>query len=231
MAGKERVKPMQRAFRSTLALCAAVLHPCAALASADQTKARLCDSAARQAADTTGVPLDVMLAITRVETGRSIAGVLSPWPWAVNQAGDGTFFETADQAMDHVQQAMADGATNIDIGCFQLNLRWHGDAFTSLNAMFEPTENADYAAQFLLQLHDEFGSWEGAIGAYHSRNADAAEGYLAKVAALMADAPPEGDAPVASAENRYPLLRPGAPAGLGSLVSSSFDTPPLPLLR
>ena len=202
-----------------------------AFALASQGVANLCDSAATKAAKASGVPVRVLMAIARVESGRSVGGVLSPWPWAVNQAGAGSYFETVTEAMNHVSAAMAQGQANIDVGCFQINVHWHGAEFRSLQEMFDPEENALYAARFLLQLFDEFGSWEGAVGAYHSRHSDAASGYLAKVAAVMSD--PQRPALVQTAErhNRYPLLRAGEPGAYGSLVSTASDHPAIPLLR
>ncbi|MFN4131102.1 MAG: hypothetical protein ACK4GC_15000, partial [Paracoccaceae bacterium] len=194
-----------------------------------------CDSAAAKAADISGVPVNVLMAISRVETGRTVGGVLSPWPWTVNQAGAGSFFQSAAEATAHVLRALADGHRNIDIGCFQINIRWHGAGFTSLEAMFEPTRNALYAARFLRQLHDEFGTWDGAIGAYHSRQSGAATSYLTKVSALMdnmqAPPTPEVDLTSTARDNRYPLLRPGKGGGYGSLVASALDRPAIPLFR
>ncbi|MFN4154118.1 MAG: transglycosylase SLT domain-containing protein [Paracoccaceae bacterium] len=164
-----------------------------------------------------------------------MGGVLSPWPWAVNQAGAGSFFDTKADAMNHVARAMADGKSNIDVGCFQINIRWHGAEFASLSAMFDPTENAIYAARFLLGLYDEFGSWEGAIGAYHSRNSGAATAYLSKVSAVMtapSGAPtPRASQQAAARDNRYPLLRPGKAGAHGSLVAAASDRAAIPLFR
>lgn len=192
-----------------------------AFALASQGAANLCDSAAAKAADAIGVPVRVLMAISRVETGRSVGGVLSPWPWTVNQAGAGSFFDTATEAMTHVSAAMAQGQANIDVGCFQINVHWHGAEFRSLQDMFDPDSNALYAARFLLQLFNEFGSWEGAVAAYHSRQSEAGRAYLAKVAKMMTG--PERPAMIQTAErdNRYPLLRAGQPGSYGSLVSTS----------
>ncbi|MFN3845258.1 MAG: lytic transglycosylase domain-containing protein [Paracoccaceae bacterium] len=206
-----------------------------ALALSERDVAAHCDKAAVTAANATGVPVDVLKAISRIETGRQVDGVLVPWPWAVNQAGEGSFFDSARQAMDHVANAMSNGESNIDVGCFQINLRWHGDSFASLGNMFEPSANALYAARFLLRLYGEFGNWEGAIGAYHSRKPDAAAGYLAKVTRLLNTAERPADRAVALAQglptNRFPLLRPGESRGYGSLVTTAFNDRAMPLLR
>jgi soluble lytic murein transglycosylase-like protein len=63
----------------------------------------------------------------------------------------------------------ARGARSYDVGCFQINYRWHGQHFASLDQMFDPDANAAYAARFLSELYAEFGDWSRAAGAYHSR--------------------------------------------------------------
>jgi hypothetical protein len=140
--------------------------------------ASLCDVAAQRASAETGVPLDVMLTITRLETGRGNTG--DPWPWTVNHAGDGSWFQTEDDARSYVFSKVKNGVSNIDIGCFQINYRWHADGFRSLDDMFNPDLNALYAGRFLTQLYREFGTWTEAAGAYHSRTPVHAERYKAK---------------------------------------------------
>ena len=108
--------------------------------------AQLCDRAAQTAAQDTGVPIDILLAITRVETGRTVNGEMQPWPWAINADGSGAWFDTKAQAVAAATAHLADGTGTFDVGCFQLNMRWHGAAFASLADMFDPAKNADYAA-------------------------------------------------------------------------------------
>ena len=40
----------------------------------------------------------------------------------------------------------AQGARSIDVGCMQVNLLHHADAFASLEQAFDPVANARYAA-------------------------------------------------------------------------------------
>jgi len=129
----------------------------------------LCESAAARAAHETGVPLDVLLAISLTETGRQRGGRLRPWPWAANTEGRGHWFDTRDAAAGFLRDTLARGQRNIDLGCFQINLRWHGMNFDTPEAMLDPLTSARYAANHLANLHTEFGNWEGAAGAYHSR--------------------------------------------------------------
>jgi len=183
----------------------------------------LCRQAAETAADRTGVPLRVLLALTLTETGRVQAGVPQPWPWALNQGGESLWFPSRSEAMDHLETAVANGATNIDIGCFQLNYRWHGGAFASLEEMMDPTRNALYAAQLLAGHAAEQGDWITAAGAYHSATPDKAKAYLARFTPIYAglgDTPPAtptGADPEAE-ENSFPLLLAGEAASAGSIV-------------
>lgn len=148
------------------------------LTCASASWASVCDSAARRASVEIGVPLDVMQTITRLETGRGASS--DPWPWAVNHAGNGSWFQTEDEARSYVFSKIKRGETNLDIGCFQINYRWHGNGFRSLDDMFNPELNALYAARFLSDLYHEFGSWTAAAGAYHSRTPEYAERYKAR---------------------------------------------------
>jgi hypothetical protein len=185
--------------------------------------AALCDAAARKASEATGVPLKILMAITRVETGRDRGGGLQPWPWAINHAGEGAWHDTAAQAIAAATAALEDGARNFDVGCFQLNHRWHGDHFPSLAVMFDPETNADYAARFLVQLFADKGTWADAVSAYHSGTEDLATAYLARVKAVVTEdlggpgvvPPPDIET---ARENTFPLLNGGQAGTAGSIV-------------
>lgn len=153
----------------------AVLLSGAVAARADESD--LCLSAAAQAARESGVPYPVLLAITQTETGRRRAGVTKPWPWPINIEGAGHWFDTRSEAENFAQNALADGRRSFDVGCFQINYRWHGMHFASLSQMFDPLTNARYAAKFLGQMYAETGDWSRAAGAYHSRTPEFAQRY------------------------------------------------------
>jgi len=146
----------------------------------------LCEAAAHRAAAESGVPADVLLAIALTETGRLLEGVTRPWPWAANLDGRSHWFDTAREALDFAQDALAEGRDSIDLGCFQINWRWHGMHFSSPRALLDPLEGARYAARFLTDLAGEFGSWEAAAGAYHSRSPHLAARYRARFERLRA---------------------------------------------
>lgn len=182
----------------------------------------LCLDAARVAAERTGVPYAVLLAISQTETGRNRGGSVQPWPWTINDSGDGAWFDSRQEAETYAEGALAAGRTSFDLGCFQLNYRWHNEGFASLDAMLDPEQNALYAARFLAQLHAESGDWSVAAGAYHSRTEVYADRYRERFDALLAAAGGEAAAPVEVAvirENTFPLLQPvEGHRAIGSLV-------------
>ena len=180
-----------------------------------------CDLAAAQAARDSGVPIDLLLAITRVETGRG-GTVPRPWPWTINADGAGAWYPSKVAAVAAATAHQTYGTTTFDVGCFQLNIKWHGEGFASLPDMFDPAQNAAYAAAFLAQLYQESGDWATAVSAYHSRTPDLAEEYLSKVKAVLNDPSVADSIPVAEPvvphENRFPLLQAGDQGSAGSLV-------------
>ncbi|MGY6704338.1 lytic transglycosylase domain-containing protein [Roseinatronobacter sp.] len=128
-----------------------------------------------------GIPDNLLLGIGLQEAGTSRGGRLTVWPWAVNAAGEGRLFDTRQAAMAWVRERQQSGVQSIDVGCLQINLRWHPNAFANLEQGFDPAINVDYAARFLRGLYAETGDWMRAAGAYHSRTPDLAAIYLASL--------------------------------------------------
>ncbi|MDZ7908433.1 MAG: transglycosylase SLT domain-containing protein [Gemmobacter sp.] len=153
-----------------------------------------CESLAEAAARQEGIPQGLLSAIARTESGRGDgAGGVEAWPWTLNQGGKGSFHDSRDAALVHLENLLAQGVRNVDIGCMQLNYHWHHTGFPSVSAMMEPEQNTRYAAQFLRALHDRYGSWEAATAAYHSLDAGRGQRYLAKVNEHREDVPLQAD--------------------------------------
>ena len=226
-----------RLLLQTVLLGAVLLTPIlppAALAT--RQVASICESAAMVASRESGVPLDVLRAISLTETGRKRAGEFQPWPWTVNMEGTGKWFDDLQSAQAYIDRHFDRGARSFDVGCFQINYRWHGQAFSSIEEMFDPISNARYAARFLNDLHLEFGNWSAAAGAYHSRTPRYARKYtarfdrirsnLSEVDHFPARVPTERVAVLDVIEtvekqrrvNAFPLLQPGRPSNTSSLV-------------
>jgi len=117
------------------------------------------------------LPKRLLNAISLTETGRwhkerreKIA-----WPWTVYAEGRGRYLSTKAAAIAEVNKLKAKGVQNIDVGCMQVNLYWHPEAFDNLEEAFTPIVNARYAGRLLQKHRTESHSWNVAIAHYHSQ--------------------------------------------------------------
>ncbi|MDA9989394.1 transglycosylase SLT domain-containing protein [Paracoccaceae bacterium] len=152
----------------------------ATIASLSASVTTVCDDSIDSVAHATLVPKKVLYKIARLESGRSFKGEYVSWPWSLNNAGKGYFLDTKTAALNKLGNLIALGEKNVDVGCMQLNLRWHARHFDSLEDMISPIENVSYAAKFLQELYKETGTWEKAVKFYHSRNSKYNNLYYAK---------------------------------------------------
>ena len=148
----------------------------------DETE--VCTIAAQQMEEKYHIKKHLLSTITSVETGRwskkhqrNMA-----WPWTVNAQGKGRFFETKREAIAEVKKLQAQGVKSIDVGCMQVNLAYHPDAFKNLEDAFNPYKNMEYGAQFLKRLYAQNGhDWNKAATAYHSSLPEKAQVYAMKL--------------------------------------------------
>ena len=150
-----------------------------------------CRTAAVAAERRYGLPPGLLLAIGKVESGETDprTGTLEPWPWSTDWQGQSFSFPTKAATIAWVKALQAGEYPSVDVGCFQINLHYHPDAFGDLDEAFDPARNADAAARFLSQLHAQFGDWGQATGAYHSQTASLAAPYRRRVASVVDDGP------------------------------------------
>lgn len=130
-----------------------------------------------------GIPTHLLGAIATTETGRFHNGLdLSiPWPWTINAEGKGHFYDSKEQAVAAARRMQAQGIQSMDVGCMQVNLYHHPNAFSSLDEAFEPEKNVAYAAGFLRNLYQESGSWRTASAGYHSKTPERGNKYVGLV--------------------------------------------------
>jgi hypothetical protein len=157
----------------------------------------LCGAAILAAEREAALPPGLLAAIGRVESARPdpVTGRVLSWPWTINAEGEGRFFASQAEAVAAVQELAVRGVRVVDVGCMQVNLFHHAEAFASLEQAFDPVANARYAARFLKRLHAAAGDWVTAAGHYHSTTAERAEGYRTRVLAAW----PQGQAMAAAA--------------------------------
>jgi len=140
-----------------------------------------CVSAILAAQSRYGIPGNLLMGIGLQEAGIARGEQMTVWPWSVNAEGEGRFLSGAAEAIAWVRTRQGEGDELIDVGCMQINLRWHPDAFASLEEAFDPARNVDYAARYLLRMRERTGDWRSAVGRYHSADPDRAARYLAGV--------------------------------------------------
>ncbi|MEX2642399.1 MAG: hypothetical protein WD270_03035 [Acetobacterales bacterium] len=149
----------------------------------------LCHQAARATERRLRMPSGLLGAIALAESGRwnEAARESFAWPWTVTSGKDSWYLRDRAEALARVKALQAAGVSNIDVGCMQVNLHYHPDAFPSLEAAFDPAVNAAYAGQFLRGLRDKHRSWHMAIQRYHSSDPDRYIAYRRKVVNLWND--------------------------------------------
>ena len=132
------------------------------------------------------LPAQLLGTIAVIESGRRDpkTGSVRPWPWTINAENIGSFFDTKEQAIAAVQALQARGVRSIDVGCMQVNLMHHADAFSSLEEAFDPRANVAYAARFLNQLFAQLATWPRAAAAYHSQTPEIGADYERRVMAI-----------------------------------------------
>ena len=125
------------------------------------------------------IPRDLLHSISLKESGRkhTKSDKTIPWPWAVNVEGKGYYFNSKNQAVEFVKQQQAFGKRSIDIGCMQINLLHHPEAFKTVAEAFDPQTNINYGAIFLKEKYDQYGTWKKAIANYHSANEERGANY------------------------------------------------------
>ena len=156
---------------------------------ADETACLEAGAAAEQRQQ---LPPGLLVAIGQVESGRRDPATrrVMAWPWTIDAEGSPHRFSDLATAVTTTQELRAKGVASIDVGCFQINLVAHPQAFTGLEQAFDPVANADYASRFLVSLKNRLGSWGSAIAAYHSLTPERGAAYRDLVLAAWGQAAP-----------------------------------------
>jgi hypothetical protein len=154
---------------------------------APQQANQACRQAVAAAERAHGIPSHLLAAIARVESGRrdQSSGTFNPWPWTINADGQGIFYDNKLQAVAAATSMRPRVTKSIDVGCMQISLTNHPDAFASMDQAFDPYLNADYGARFLVQLYEKTKSWPKAVEYYHSATPDIGHDYGVKVYAVL----------------------------------------------
>jgi hypothetical protein len=196
-------------MRSHLLAVLVVLAAAAAPgSSAARTSATLCLEAIRTVeARVRWLPSGLLTAIALTESAHRPAGMdrTVPWPWTINSPKGSFYLDSRRAAVAKVEELRALGVTNIDVGCMQVNLHFHPDAFHSLDDAFHPPSNVGYAARFLTDLQRNTDKLFDAVGRYHSGTPWRSRAYAQKVYARW------GKAGEVAPPSKHGLGRPDSP--------------------
>lgn len=171
---------------------------------------KTCKKATEQSESDFRLPKRLLNAISLAETGRwhAKSKEIIAWPWTVYSEGRGRYLPTKDAAIAEVRKLQAKGVKNIDVGCMQVNLYWHPDAFDNLHEAFDPKKNATYAASLLKKLQGETRSWTVAVAYYHSQTRKFYVPYRKKVMKIwQKERRKDTDARMAKAREKYQKRR------------------------
>jgi hypothetical protein len=116
------------------------------------------------------LPIKILKAIATQESGRWSREQKSkvPWPWTINVHGKGYYFPNKLEAIAAVKKFQSQGIRSIDVGCMQVNLKYHGEHFRNVEEAISPRYNIAYSAKLLKSHYKRKSSWKKAVASYHS---------------------------------------------------------------
>lgn len=143
----------------------------------------VCEREMHAVSEQYGIPLGVLYAVALTESG----GARGLQPYVMNIAGRDYVAPTLADAMARFRKERARGVKLIDLGCMQINHHYHHRAFASVEEMFDPRRNVEYAARFLMQLRARHRTWTMAVARYNAgpNNNVAQQRYVCRVIGNM----------------------------------------------
>ena len=125
------------------------------------------------------LPDKLLTSISLVESGIKKENKIISWPWTLNVSGKSKYFKNKEDVLFFLKSNAQ--KKNIDVGCMQINLKYHEKEFDSIESIIDPEKNVKYAAKFLKSLFKKHKRWNEAISRYHSSSPVRKKIYLRKV--------------------------------------------------
>ncbi len=144
-------------------------------------------SAYRWIATEHGIPVRLFYAIALAESGKTLVSTSSrrPWPWTLNIAGNGVYFNSRWEAWCALDRSLRAGQDSVDIGLMQVNWRFHQARLGSSWLALEPYHNLSVGAEILKDCYKRRRDWWASVGCYHApSDKPRAKRYRARVVAL-----------------------------------------------
>jgi hypothetical protein len=131
-----------------------------------------------------GIPSAILYAIALTESATQIHSrkKYRPWPWTLNVAGQGYFFDTRIEVWQALTNWIRKGRRSIDIGLMQVNWRFHREKLGTPWQALDPYHNLRVGAAILQECYQARQDWWESVGCYHSpANRQRAERYRQRV--------------------------------------------------
>ena len=132
------------------------------------------------------IPSGLLSAIALTESG--VNG--RPEPWALNLGGEQAIESDYASAARRLRDSDGRPRQDAAIGCMQIHMRYHLANVGAPEWVLKPRNNVWYAAGFLKQLFDQYGSWKSAVAHYNASDSTAQRAYLCRVSASLASTAP-----------------------------------------
>ncbi len=115
-----------------------------------------------------GVPPWFLYGIALQESKMLFGHRALPFPWTLNVKGQAKRYRSYDEALFALKGYVARGLMSVDIGCMQVNWRWHGNRLQTLERALDPYSNIDAGAQILRAEFVATGDWFKTAMRYHA---------------------------------------------------------------
>lgn len=129
----------------------------------------------------------VLYAVALIESAKgSTKNQVTPWPWALNKSGKSIIPASQQEARIILNNTLAEGSRNIDVGLMQINVHWQGHRVDKPEQLLNPVTNLQIGALVLAEaIQSVPNDLVLGIGRYHSwQNVSAAVAYGRKVLAV-----------------------------------------------
>ena len=130
-----------------------------------QTQAEACPAMIYAAEQRYGIPAGLLMAVALTESGDANG----PNPHAMNIAGRTYIAPHVEGMAQVIAQNLQAGQNSIDVGCMQINLKFHAHNFRSPYELLNSRTNVDYGARYLTDLAIKTRSWRDAVMSYHNK--------------------------------------------------------------
>lgn len=116
-----------------------------------------------------GVPPALTYAIALTESQCVLGhGQHRPWPWTANVRGKPIYAQDKAHLVSILNQEIQHGRSSFAVGLMQIYWTHHKRKFNSVDEALDPAINIEAGVAYLRDLKDKYGSFEAAVGKYHT---------------------------------------------------------------